>query len=169
MNILLTSRILAGSTVAGLLLVASASGVFSSFYTTIQSGQSCSGYGYQSGYGYGYDCTPVVTPVVTPSGGGSSSSSTPSVVAVTPTTVPTISTSSNINMTQDTFVKKVSEFKKSKLITTKTSLPKNTVINVFFVLPNGKIRKVGTTRVLNNGTIRYVIKTPGKYKFEQKK
>lgn len=170
MNILLTSRILAGSTVAGLLLVASASGVFSSFYTTIQSGQSCSGYGYQSGYGYGYDCTPIVTPVVTPSGGGSSSSATPpAAIAVTPTTVPTISTSSNVNISQDTFVKKVSEFKKSKLITTKTSLPKNTVINVFFVLPNGKTRKVGTTRVLNNGTIRYVIKSAGKYKFEQKK
>lgn len=93
MNILLTSRILAGSTVAGLLLVASASGVFSSFYTTIQSGQSCSGYGYQSGYGYGYDCTPIVSSGGG-GGGGGSSSSAPVVTTTTSTTpAPTITPS----------------------------------------------------------------------------
>lgn len=63
MNTTLTSRVLAGGTVAGLLLVGAASGVFGTFSTTILSGYSCIGYGYYSGYGYGYDCT-------TTSGGG---------------------------------------------------------------------------------------------------
>ncbi len=62
MNTTLTSRVLAGGTVAGLLLVGAASGVFGTFSTTILSGNTCSGYGYQGGYGYGYNCTPVVTP-----------------------------------------------------------------------------------------------------------
>jgi S-layer homology domain len=82
MNTTLTSRVLAGGTVAGLLLVGAASGVFGTFSTTLLSGQSCSGYGYQSGYGYGYNCTPVVTSA----GGGSPSSAAPAVVTTSPKT-----------------------------------------------------------------------------------
>jgi S-layer homology domain len=97
MNTTLTSRVLAGGTVAGLLLVGAASGVFGTFSTTLLSGQSCSGYGYQAGYGYGYDCTPVTT-TSGGGGGGSSSSATPIVintntgVVVTPPTVVTPTT-----------------------------------------------------------------------------
>lgn len=84
MNTTLTSRVLAGSTVAGLLLLGAASGVFGTFSTTLLSGQSCSGYGFQAGYGYGYDCTPVV--VSTSGGGGGSSSSTATPIVVNPAT-----------------------------------------------------------------------------------
>lgn len=57
-----TPRVLALGTVAATLTLGIVSGVFSTFYTTTQSGQTCnSAYGYTSGYGYGYgyDCTPV--------------------------------------------------------------------------------------------------------------
>jgi S-layer homology domain len=87
MNTTLTSRVLAGSTVAGLLLVGAASGVFGTFSTTILSGNTCSGYGYQAGYGYGYDCTPIATPTTSGGGGGSSSSTTAPIVIVTNTGV----------------------------------------------------------------------------------
>jgi hypothetical protein len=81
MNTTLTSRVLAGGTVAGLLLVGAASGVFGTFSTTLLSGNTCSGYGYQAGYGYGYNCTPVV--VSTGGGGGGSSSAATPIVIVT--------------------------------------------------------------------------------------
>jgi hypothetical protein len=77
MNTTLTSRVLAGGTVAGLLLVGTVSGVFGTFSTNLLPGQSCVGYGYQAGYGYGYDCTPIV--VASPSGGGGSSAAAPAV------------------------------------------------------------------------------------------
>jgi S-layer homology domain len=88
MNTTLTSRVLAGGTVAGLLLVGAASGVFGTFSTTLLSGNTCSGYGYQSGYGYGYDCTPIAT--TSGGGGGGSSSSSAPIVVTTPATGVTI-------------------------------------------------------------------------------
>lgn len=73
-----TPRVLALGTVAATLTLGIVSGVFSTFYTTTQSGQTCnSAYGYTSGYGYGYgyDCTPVTGST----GGGSAwSAGTPS-------------------------------------------------------------------------------------------
>jgi hypothetical protein len=80
MNTTLTSRVLAGGTVAGAILLGYASGVFGTFSTTMLSGQSCSGYGYFSGYGYGYDCT------VNTGGGGSVITTTSPVVVTTPPT-----------------------------------------------------------------------------------
>jgi len=97
-----TPRALALGTVAVTIGLGVASGVFSTFYTTIQSGQTCTyGYGYDNGFGYGYgygsangyDC--VAAPVVTPpssgggggGGGGSSSSSVGTPVALTPAAI----------------------------------------------------------------------------------
>ena len=81
-----TPRAFALGTVAATLTLGIASGVFSTFYTTTQSGQNCSsGYGYTSGYGYGYgyNCTPIVSGG---GGGGSSSSSAPKTTPTNNTT-----------------------------------------------------------------------------------
>lgn len=87
-----TPRALALGTVALTLGLGVASGVFSTFYTTIQSGQTCSsGYGYASGYGYGYgyDCTPIVS---VPSSGGGGGGGGGSSSYTTATTTPVVST-----------------------------------------------------------------------------
>ncbi len=71
-----TPRALALGTVAAVLGLSIVSGVFSTFYTTIQSGQNCSSaFGYSSGYGYGYgyNCTPLSN-----GGGNSNGGGTPS-------------------------------------------------------------------------------------------
>ena len=92
-----TTRALAIGTVVGAITLGAASGVFGTFYSTLQSGMSCTyGYGYDSGYGYGYgygsangyDCvtnTPAPAPAPTPSsnGGGGAGPIAP----VTPTPV----------------------------------------------------------------------------------
>lgn len=80
MNTTLTSRVLAGGTVAGLLLLGAASGVFGTFSASLISGQTCTGYGYYPGYGYGYDCTPTTT---TNGGGGGGSSTSVSPIITT--------------------------------------------------------------------------------------
>lgn len=98
-----TPRALALGTVAVTIGLGVASGVFSTFYTTIQSGQTCTyGYGYENGFGYGYgygyangyDCVaaPVVVVPTPPSsggggGGGGSSSSFGTPVSLTPTAI----------------------------------------------------------------------------------
>lgn len=76
-----TPRALALGTVAVTLGLGVASGVFSTFYTTIQVGQTCSGYGPVAGYGYGYDCTPVAVVATAGGGGGGGSSSSATPVA----------------------------------------------------------------------------------------
>ncbi len=99
MNTTLTSRILAGSTVAGLLFVGTVSGVFGTFSATILSGNTCSGYGYQPGYGYGYDCTPIVSSGGGGGGGGggsASSSTSSSNPVVTTTPAPTVTPSTTL-------------------------------------------------------------------------
>jgi S-layer homology domain len=77
----ITPRIVALGTVFTVSAVGMISGVFGTFSTTILSGNTCSGYGFFSGYGYGYNCTPTV---VTSGGGGGGSS-----VAVSPVVVNT--------------------------------------------------------------------------------
>lgn len=84
-----TPRALALGTVAAALGLSIASGVFSTFYTTIQSGQTClSAYGYSAGYGYGYgyNCTPISIG----GGGGGSSSYTPPSASNLPVSTPII-------------------------------------------------------------------------------
>jgi S-layer homology domain len=79
----ITPRIVALGTVFTVSAVGMISGVFGTFSTTILSGNTCSGYGFFSGYGYGYNCTPTVS---TSGGGGGGSS-----VAVSPVVVNTTS------------------------------------------------------------------------------
>jgi S-layer homology domain len=81
-----TPRALALGTVAVTIALGVVSGAFSTFYTTIQSGQSCSGYGMVAGYGYGYNCTPIVSTT----GGGGGGSSSPVVVIATTTSGTTV-------------------------------------------------------------------------------
>lgn len=117
-------------------------------------------------------------PVSSGGGGGGSSSYIPPVVVVAATgstqsgstvvQLVIVTPSSNPNITQDIFVQKSTDFKKSKVIITTTTLKKGTMINVFRVLPNGKSIKVGTTRVLSNGKIRFITKTTGTFNFVQK-
>lgn len=108
------------------------------------------------------------------SGGGSSSVITAPIVTVVqsgstdPIFTPTISTSSNPHISQDIFTKKSSDYRKSNVIQTKSTLPKGTFINIMQILPNGKTKKVGTTRVLRNGNIRFELRAAGKYKFVQR-
>ena len=111
-------------------------------------------------------------------GGGGSSSSTPPIVLTigtgstqyesTAVQLAIVTPSSNPNIAQDTFVRKDLKLKKLKVMTTTTTLKKGTTINVFRVLPNGKSIKVGTTKVLPNGEIRFPTKIAGTYKLEQK-
>ena len=94
-----TPRALALGTVAATLALGVVSGVFSTFYTTIQSGQTCTyGFGYDNAFGYGYgygsangyDCVPNPVTPSTPSGGGgggSSSSSAGTPVTLTPAAI----------------------------------------------------------------------------------
>jgi S-layer homology domain len=82
-----TPRALALATLASVSALGVVSGVFGTFSTTILSGQSCSGYGYFSGYGYGYDCT-LASSGGGGGGGGGSISSTPISVITTPTPTP---------------------------------------------------------------------------------
>jgi S-layer homology domain len=81
------TRFLALATLSGVVALGISSGVFGTFSTTILSGQSCSGYGFFSGYGYGYNCTVVV------SGGGGGGSSNP------PASVPLVPASSGVTIT----------------------------------------------------------------------
>jgi hypothetical protein len=115
----------------------------------------------------------VLAPVVVQSsgggGGGSSSSTTPAKIATLTTTqsgstvtTSVTATSSNPSITQDNFDKKVADLKKSKVLTTTTTLKKGTQIIVYRVLPNGKQVKVATVKV-TNGKITYITKIPGKY------
>ena len=105
-------------------------------------------------------------------GGGSYYVAPTTTVVQTGTTTsaltPTIINPTTSQIKQDTLVKKVIEFRKSKVIATTSSLPKGTYINVYLVLANGKMKKVGTTRVLKNGGIRFEVKSAGKYKLVQK-
>ncbi len=96
----------------------------------------------------------------TATGSTQSGSTVAQLVVVTP--------SSNPNIAQDTFVKKGVDSKKSKTFTTTSTLTRGTQVNIYRILPNGKIIKVGTTRVLSNGKIRFVTKIAGTYKLEQK-
>ncbi len=101
----------------------------------------------------------------------SSSSSVPSFPVPTlpfakdPTTTPT---STNPNITQDLFKVSVTTFRSIRVIKSTTTLPFKTILIVYRVLPNGKFVKVWTTRVLKNGRILYVTRSPGTYKFIQK-
>lgn len=79
-NGMIATRALAITTVAGAVTLGAVSGVFGTFYSTLQSGMNCTyGYGYDSSFGYGYgygsangyDCT-----AISSGGGGGSSSST---------------------------------------------------------------------------------------------
>ncbi len=119
----------------------------------------------------------VVAPVVVQSsgaGGGGGSYIAP-VATVTPSTTqsgstPIISTptpSSNLEITQDHFDKKSADLKKSKALTTTTTLKKGTQIIVYRVLPSGKQVKVATVKV-TSGNITYITKIPGKYILIQK-
>lgn len=118
----------------------------------------------------------VLVPVIVQSsggGGGTSSYSAPVKIVAPSTTqsgyIPAISTlpSSNPAITQDRFDKKVADLKKSKTLTTTTTLKKGTQVIVYRVLLSGKQVKVGTVRVFN-GKITYIAKTPGKYILTQK-
>ena len=53
------NKVLTVASVGILVAALNVTGVFWTFFTTVQpnSTYSCSGYGYQTGYGYGYDCT----------------------------------------------------------------------------------------------------------------
>ena len=117
--------------------------------------------------------TVLVPVIVQSSGGGGGSYSAPATI-VTPSTTQSgsvvsspIATSSNPEITQDRFDKKVVDLKKSKVLTTTTTLKKGTQIIVYRVLPSGKQVKVGTVRVFN-GKITYITKIPGKYVLIQK-
>lgn len=113
MNTTLTSRILAGSTVTGLLLIGAASGVFGTFSTTILSGNSCSGYGYFSGYGYGYECNPLVTSGGSGGGGGGGGAGSS---ASTSTTTTTTKTSTGTNVSTGTTTPKITRANPENLI-----------------------------------------------------
>ena len=116
----------------------------------------------------------VLAPVVSSgnSGGGSTYSAPVKIVAPSTTqsgsvVASPIVTASNPAITQDHFDKKAADLKKSKTLTTTTTLKKGTQVIVYRVLPSGKQVKVGTVRVFN-GKITYIAKTPGKYILTQK-
>ena len=111
----------------------------------------------------------VLAPVVSSGNSGGGSIYTAPVKIVTPSTTQSgsvvaspIATSSDPEITQDRFDKKIADLKKSKVLTTTTTLKKGTQIIVSRVLPSGKQVKVGTVRVFN-GKITYITKIPGKY------
>lgn len=106
-------------------------------------------------------------------GGGSSSSSLPVVTTTSSGTVTSSGTtnSGSVNTPTDkeeSNLQKELNVKKDSIITAKTILKKGTQINVFRILPNGKMVKVGTTRVLANGKIQFKVPATGKYKFVQR-
>lgn len=146
MNTTLTSRILAGGTVAGLLLVGAASGVFGTFSSTILSGNSCSGYGYFSGYGYGYDCTPIVTGGG--GGGGGSSSSNAAVVVTTPTTTtPTPTLTPSTTPTPGIVARDISRSQYRTAI--ETLIQKGVINNATKIAPNRTITRAEFLKLIS--------------------
>jgi hypothetical protein len=106
MNSRTVSRLLAGFTVAAVVLVWASSGAFGAFSLVLLSGQTCTGYsyGYDANlamYGFGYECN-VPAPVVSSGpggGGGGGGGGTPGgtplpVPSTTPTPNPTPTTTS---------------------------------------------------------------------------
>ena len=110
-------------------------------------------------------------------GGGSSSSSLPTTTTTTTssgtvTNSGTVTESGSISSTpinkDESNLQKELNVKKNSIISAKTILKKGAQVNVFRILPNGKMVKVGTTRVLANGKIQFKVPVAGKYKFVQK-
>jgi hypothetical protein len=171
-----TPRALALGTVAITLSLGVASGVFSTFYTTIQSWQTCtSGYGYASGYGYGYgyECTPAV--VSSGGGGGGWSSSSPVVVSTSPTSAPIVTSASPYTIVPvSSSVPSKKGFSIEVLPTTgtkpsrtmslvvPTTLPEGSRVRVTLV-PKDGTRKITLNLKVKNGNISWNTKRTGVY------
>lgn len=119
----------------------------------------------------------VIPPVVVNNGGGGGGgggwSMPPAISSSTWTTGSGLMNTISVNKTTsdsaiETITLNSAKFRKSKIIQLKTAFTKWTNITVFRTLPNWRMIKVWTTKVLRNGNIRYAVKSPWTYKFTQK-
>lgn len=132
-----TPRALAFATLAAVSTLGVVSGVFGTFTTSIISGQSCSGYGFFSGYGYGYNCT-----LATSGGGGGGNASSIGISTVS-VPLPIPSPTPSLAVTATDIAK--SAYKSA----IETLIQKGIMNNVALIKPNQSITRAEFLKLLS--------------------